>query len=228
MKNTESNTLEMLLRVRQFGLTHTASFPADTAGTELLTAVATAINDMQTHSATQAQHARAAKEKTTQKRAAADALRTAMAVITRTAQTMARSKPGLSDKFRQPSTARAQDLLATARAFATEAEPLKGEFIKRGMSPTFLEDLRSRIQAVEQSIDGRAQKSAGRVSATAGVAEAAENGRQAVRELDAVVRNIFADDASALAEWESASRVERAARHVRQTSPAPETAPQQA
>jgi hypothetical protein len=47
------------------------------------------------------------------------------------------------------------------------------------------------------------------VAATVAVSDAAERGHNAVRELDAIVRNIFRDDPAALAEWESASHVER-------------------
>lgn len=225
MKISETNTLEMLLGVRQFGRAHNDSFPDNTAGPELLAAVAEAIADMEAHAATQAQHARAAKEKTTQKNAAVEALRELMEAMTRTARAMARKTPGVEAKFRLPSNKRVQDWLAAARAFVVEAEPLKEEFISRGLAPTFVEDFKSRIREVEQSIDGKAQKSAARVSATVGVAEAAERGRQAVRDLEAVVLNIFAHDPAVLAEWESASRVERAARRAGNETPPAEAHP---
>lgn len=67
---------------------------------------------------------------------------------------------------------------------------------------------------------GRAQKSAARVSARVAVAGAARSARGAVRELDGIVRNVYADDAAEPAEWKSASHVERAPR--RAESPEPE------
>ena len=219
MKNSEVNTLEMLICVRQFGLTHADRFAEGSAGDELLAAVAEATADMEAHAAAQAQQARAAKEKTTQKNAAQDALRAEMEAISRTARALARKTTGIEDKFRLPSNKRAQDWLAAARAFATEAEPLKDEFVKHGMAPDFIATFKARIQAVEQMRDGRAQKSAARVSATVGVAEAAERGRLAARELDAVVRNVFDGDAPVIAEWESASHVERAARRTDEDTP---------
>lgn len=225
MKNSEANTLEMLIRVRQFGVTHAERFTAVSAGAEMVAAVAEAINDMEAYSATQAQHARAAKEKTTQTNAARDALRAMMEAIARTARAMSRKTPGVEDKFRLPSNKRAQDWLAAARAFLTEAEPLKDEFVRLGMAPAFVEEFKSRVRAVEQSIDGRAQKSAARVSATVGVAGAAERGRQAVRELDAIVRNLFAGEDETLAGWESASHVERAPRKAAAEEPEEEPTP---
>ena len=225
MKSSEANTLEMLIGVGQFGLTHADGLAAGTAGAELIAAVARAMEDMEAHSATQAQHARAAKEKTTQKNAARQALREEMEAIARTARAMARKTPGIEDKFRLPSNKRAQDWLAAARAFAVEAEALQEEFIKHGMAPAFVEGFKARIQAVERTIESRAQKSAARISATVAVAEAAERGRQAVRELDAVIRNLFGDNKPLIAEWESVSHVERAARRADAETPPDEEPP---
>ena len=227
MKDTEIRTLEMLIRVRQFGVTHERRFPEDTRGGELLAQVNAAVSDMEELSATQASHARAAKEKTTQKRAAYEALRDVMEAIGRTARAMERATPGLRDKFRLPHNAGEQTWLASARGFAADAEPLKDEFIRRGMHADFLEDLRARIETVENFIDGRAEKAGARVSATVAVAQAAERGRGAVRELDAIVRNVCRGDLSALSEWESASRVERPARRAKQEAPAAAPAPAQ-
>jgi hypothetical protein len=42
----------------------------------------------------------------------------------------------------------------------------------------------------------------------------AEQGLEAVHELDAIVRNVYADNAAELAAWESASHVERAPRRA--------------
>jgi hypothetical protein len=214
MKNLEVRILEMLIRVRQFGRAHAASFPAGSRGAELFATVGSAVSDLERLSATQTSHARAAREKTAQKKAAGDALREEMEVISRTARSMARTTPGLRDKFRLPHSAGEQTWLLTARAFVAAAEPVKDEFVRRGLAADFLESFRTRIESVEQSVDGRAQESAERVSATAAVAGAAARGREAVRELDAVVRNVFRADASTLAEWESTSHLERPARRA--------------
>jgi hypothetical protein len=47
-----------------------------------------------------------------------------------------------------------------------------------------------------------------------------------VRELDAIMRNTFADDAATLAVWTSASHVERAPRSSSSKPPAPPAPPQ--
>jgi hypothetical protein len=88
-----------------------------------------------------------------------------------------------------------------------------------------VDDLKARILAVEQAVDGRAQQSGGRVAATAAVANAAKQGLADVRELDAIVRNIYAGNEAELAAWESASHVERPAQRAQKEEEVPSTRP---
>ena len=59
------------------------------------------------------------------------------------------------------------------------------------------------------------------------VAEAAEIGLAAVRELDAIVRNIYRDNEAELAAWESASHVENAPRRAEEEESPAEPSPAQ-
>ena len=217
----------MFVRVCQHGLVRAAAFPANSRGHELYVAVDTARKNMQNHAATQSMHANAAKGKTAQKRVADKALRDLMETIFRTARSMSRLTPGMEEKFRLPSKKDGQTWLAFARGFVTEAEPLAEEFVSRGMAPDFVDDLRARILAVEEAVVGRAQQAGGRVAATAGVRDAAQQGLEAVRELGAIVRNVFAGNEAELAAWESASRVERAPRRAEEEEEEPQPAPAQ-
>jgi hypothetical protein len=219
MKKSEGRILETLVRVRQHGLARASVFPDGARARKLYEDVDAAVAKMERHATQQTIHAHAAKEKTAQNRAADKALRRLMEAVSRTARTMSRRVPGLEEKFRLPSNKDRLTWLAAGRAFAKEAEPIKDEFIQRGLSADFVEDLKARVAAVEQLTDGRAQQSAGRVASTAGVAEAAEEGLAAVRELDVIMRNVYADSPTELAEWESASRVERPARRAQTKAP---------
>jgi hypothetical protein len=225
MNKAQTRILGMLFSVRQHGLSRAAAFPANSRGRELYAVVDTSIKDIERYAATQAQHARALKEKTAQRKVASDALRKAMGAISRTARSMSPSAPGMEERFRLPSNKDGQTWLAAARAFVAEGEPLADEFVRRGMPADFVDDLKARILGFEQSADGQAQKSAEQVAATASLAGAAERGLEAVRELNAIVRNIYADNEAELAAWESASHVARAPRRAEEEEPAdaPET-----
>ena len=225
MKKGEIRILQMLVQVRQYILSRIAAFPAGSRGHELHVAVDTSIKNIERLSAAQAMHAHAAREKTAQKKVAHEALRALLEAISRTARSMSREMPGMKEKFRLPSRKDGQMWLATARDFVVAAEPLADEFVRRGMAPDFVDDLKARIFAVGQAVDGRAQQSAERVASTANVGEAAEQGLNAVRDLDAIVRNVYADNPAELAAWESASHVERAPRRAEEEEEAPPAPP---
>ncbi len=142
----------------------------------------------------------------------------------RTARTMALTMPGLEDKFRLPRKPKDQELLTTARTFLADANPLKSEFVRRGLPANFLDELEEDINAFEISINQKIQGTEKHVTATAAIDDAIERGLNTVRELDAIIRNTFADDVATLAAWLSASRIERAPKRAKpSTKPAPPT-----
>jgi hypothetical protein len=227
MKDYGTRRFEMFIGVHEFGAAHAESFPADSRGGELFADLNSIITEMQNHAASQDSGKRATKEGTTLVAIARAELREELDAIYHTARSMAHAIPGVADKFHLPNHARDQELLTTARAFAADAAPLKAEFVRRGMPATFLEDLAGLIATFEQSIGGREQRTGARVAATAAIDGAIERGINAVRELDAIVRNIFRNDAGVLAEWTSASHTERAARGATTDTPPTPPAPAQ-
>lgn len=209
MDDLETRRLDMFIRARQFGAAHSDAFPANTRGSEVIAELNEVITALQEHATTQASGTRGAKEGTAVKTAAREALREDLEAIARTARVMALTTPGLDDKFRLPRNAGDQAWLAAARSFAQDAAPIKAEFTRRGLPANFLEDLNADIETLEESINSRAQKIGKRVAASAGIDETTGRGMNAVREFDAIVRNVFGNDAATLAEWTSASHVER-------------------
>jgi hydrogenase maturation factor len=79
------------------------------------------------------------------------------------------------------------------------------------MRPGFLEDLEADIEALEEAITRQIESRGSHVESTAAIEDATERGISALRELDPIMRNTFADDPVKLAAWLSASRVERRA-----------------
>jgi hypothetical protein len=222
MKDTERRRYETFLRVREFVTSRAAQFPPNTLAGELLTHLNSEINEMETHATAQSSGRSATLQSSTSKAASRDELRSDLDAISRTARAMALSTPGLEDKFRAPRKTPDQDLLATARAFAADALPLKTEFTRRGLPDDFLDDLNSDIEEFEQAINQKIQKRESQVAATAAIDAALERGLNVARELDAIMRNQFANDPASLAAWLSASHTERAPRSAAATpSPAP-------
>ena len=213
--------LEMFIRVHQFGVAHSTSFPNDSRGKELFGLLAAVISEMQGHASAQESGKSAVKERTTLKQLSLERLRDYVETTSRTARAISLTIPGFADRFPLPKHLTEQECLATANSFLGRVESDEDEFLKRGLPADFFEKFRDEIIVFGQLLDGQAQKIGDRVAARAAISEAAERGRKLLRELDVVVPNAFVDNPAARAEWESASHIERAPRHAAAKPPAP-------
>ncbi|HEX8772852.1 MAG TPA: hypothetical protein VF735_04550 [Pyrinomonadaceae bacterium] len=225
MKDTERLRYETFLRVREFGASREAEFPQTTLAGELFAGLNGIIAEIDGHTAAQASGQSASMESTGSKSAARDELRRDLEAISRTARVMARTIPGLENKFRAPRSISDQALLAMARAFAADALPLKAEFTRRGLPDDFLDDLAADIEAFEEAVNQQIQKREAQVAATAALDDAIERGVSIVRELDAIMRNKLATDHASLAAWLSASHIERPPRRAARSTSPPDAQP---
>ncbi|MGI9105907.1 MAG: hypothetical protein ACR2G4_06630 [Pyrinomonadaceae bacterium] len=223
MDDRERRRFEMFSRVKAFGEARGDAFTAGSLGKELLGAVAAVVAELEGHAATQASGGSSARQGTASKAAARAALRDDLEAINRTAVALGVETPGVGDKFRLPRNATDQVWLATARSFATDAAPLKAEFVRYEMPADFLADLAADIADFERASGSQSAGVGNQVAATAAIDEAIERGMKAIRQLDSVVRNKFRGDASALAAWQSASHTQRGARAKQPTTTTPTT-----
>jgi hypothetical protein len=219
MNAVETRRFEMLTRVRDFGAAHAADFPPATLGGEQFALVRAVVEELTRHAAAQASGAGSARQGSASRAVARAALRDELQVITRTARAMALDMPGLETKFRLPRSGSDQSLLATARAFASDALPLKAEFIRHELPADFLESLNTEIEGFENAVNGQNTGKDTRVAATASIDTALERGMSAAQRLDALVRNKFRNDPAVLAAWVSASHTERTAARTRADKP---------
>jgi hypothetical protein len=219
MDDKERSANEMFVRVQNFGAARVADFPAGSIGDELFASVRAAVADFDKHSAGQSSGASDARRGTSIKDGARAALSDDLDQMSRTARAMAFKIDGLDEKFRLPRYLNDQKLLETARAFAADAVAFKDAFIRYGMPADFLEDLAADIADFEAASHSQNLGIENQVTATAGVNTARQQGMNAVRQLDAVVRNKYRDDPTTLAAWERARHIERAKRSKKDTSP---------
>lgn len=221
MTGNEIRNYEMFLRVQEFGTAQAARLAANTYAGELLARLGQTIGRLETHSATQTSSARTLKESSAAKEAARTKLRERLEAISRTAKPLEATMPGVAGKFRVPGRLKDQELLSLARAVSSDAVPLKAEFVKRGLPPTFVEDLAGAVEDLERAVSQKIQNHDARISSTATVKGLVSEGLGVVRELDPIILNVFSSDAAALAAWESASSVERAPRRRRAVAETP-------
>jgi hypothetical protein len=217
----------MVLRVQECGAALAAMIPVNSYASELFARLREKSAQLETQATAHSSNRRSVVESGTSKKAARAKLRAKLEAISRTARPMEKAMPGVADKFRAPARLRDQDLLTFARGVAVDAASLKNEFVKRGLSAGFIEDLSAAAADFEQSVSRQIQSTESRVTSTASVKRLLRECADIVRELDPVMRNLFADDPAVLAAWESANHVERASRRAKsngqpaQTVPAP-------
>jgi hypothetical protein len=211
------------MRCSEFGMAEAASFPANTLGGKLFADLKALNVELNTHAAKQSSGKSSAEQGTASKDEARGNLRDDLEAISRTARSIAEGMPGLDDKFRLPrGAANDQELVAAARAFATDALPMKATFIEYGMPADFLDDLNDDIEAFDAAVSAQEAGRRERVTATAAIDEVIERGMQMARRLDAIVYNVFRDQPSKLAAWKSARHVERAPKRKKETPPSPQ------
>ncbi len=212
MNTLEQRQYDMLRRVNEFATLHAADFPADSIANESLTTLRDALGKLKQFNSDQISHRTTKRRTTNIKASLREALAEDLRNIARCAVAMSRRIPNLDDKFRVPKYLSNHDLIAIAVAFAADAEPYKAEFIRYALPADFLEDLRADIAAFETAT--REQTVTGMSATAAGDAidDAIAAGLDAVRDLDALARVKYRDDAGQLAAWTRAAHVERPTR----------------
>ena len=203
---------------------HSDVFPASSLEGETFAAVGTAVALLSQEAASQVSGRAAAREGTTSKAAARDALRDTLDAISRTARALALDTTGLDDKCRVPRGHSDQRLLNGARAFAQDAQPLSAAFVAHKMPATFLTDLNADIKDFEQATQHHSAGREAQGAARAALEAALAAGLTAVNRLDAIVPNTLRNDPATLAAWSIARHVEQTPRH-RASAPPPAPGP---
>lgn len=213
----------MLIRIRDFGIAHAALFPPTSFCGELFASITAAVATLEAHFAEQVSHTGETLGDTQSKSVARANLFRELEKINATSRSLGMKIPGLENKFRFPNSRSDQALIAAARAFATDAEPLKEEFIRRGLPATFIEDLQEKTAAFAAIISSRNVHAGSKVQATASIDDVLDEAMLDVRELDPAVENVIGDNNPLLEAWRSARHIERHTSHKKPTPPVPPT-----
>jgi hypothetical protein len=207
MNGIETRKVEMLARVREFGANHSASFAPTSVTTTLLAQVGAAVDILAAHSAAQIGSQRSTRQATANRNLTRQALRDDLEAISLAARVIAKRMPSLDEKLRMPGSLRDQALLGTARAFLADATPLEAEFVRHELPADFLAKLAADIAAFEQALSEQRRAREDHKTASTSIGETLDGAVEAVRELDALLRNKFRNDAVTLSAWTQASRI---------------------
>jgi hypothetical protein len=148
------------------------------------------------------------------RRATRKRLRESVNAVSATSETIALDRQDFKGMFSLKELDDSDDtLIATARAFADRAAAFVGLFVEYDLKPTFIQDLRSDADALENFMtlqeEGYGEHSGSHTSADEAVRRLTEQ----VERLDTFVRNKYRDNPARIAAWERARRLEKAPKH---------------
>lgn len=130
--------------------------------------------------------------------------------MTETARDIARNDAAFVNTFRLPHHNLNDALmLETARAFYADSEAVAAKFTDYGFDDDFRDDLDVLIDEFDAAINGQDSALRERVAANATIDELLDNALNGRRTLLIIVPNIFRNNPGKLADWASASHMEK-------------------
>jgi hypothetical protein len=212
MNTIENRQYDMLLNVREFGIQNAASFPSESLGGRLFASVGEIADELAGYAVDENSHQIEQVGDVAARETARERLMETMKMFSRTARAMAVTRPDVERKFRVPYELGQRQLIAAAQAFIVAAEPLMGDFAPYELPADALDRLRNDLADFTASVGRRKSGRTMKSRTTASIDDAIARGIEAVRQLDAIVRNKFATNAPVLTAWEQARTVSRPAR----------------
>lgn len=217
MKDITVRKLNAGRRSVDFAEAHGAAFTGRSRAGELVVIIRTAVATMETEGAKQEAAERDRKEATDEKEAAGDALVERMRGYNRIARGMKKLMPGIASQFAMPRSNSDQAILNTAHAMHAAASANPEAFTARGMPADSQTAFEAAINRFTNAIDAQDAALRRQTNATAALNAAEKQLTDALSEFSPIVVTHFQNDPAVLAEWKSASRVERAPRRAKQT-----------
>jgi len=201
---------KMLTRVADFASTNVGLFAGSTAAVEVQTSLKTVMGELARLSS-----ARIAAESTLRSaRNERDIARGVMKELLAKADQTARALH--CQQFRSPGKPTDHALIDGGRAFESEIEPVKAQFVAYGFTPG---DVTAAVKPLEIAVLAYAAARAKRSAAIREFNLKMEAAIECLRRLDALVVNTLADNSAAMAEWTMARSVSRATPRKRNVAP---------
>jgi len=225
MNDLDNRLQSAFQRVNEFGIAHGADFTPGGPAAKAFAFIATLVPKADTDAAVQVAGKGEEKAGTASRAAVRLALHNELASITATAHSIALTQPGFDKNFLLPASGSDKALLASANAFVAEGTPLLATFVASEMPAdtfTVTQALIDQFKATGAGQDGGLTK---QVGATAAMKDNRHKGVLMLETLKGIVPNKYKNNPAILAEWHTASHVERPSHHKKTTPPAPTPTP---
>jgi len=220
MNDSDSRTHQMLVRARGFFAQCINDFSEGGAARELFTGLKADINAVEQQAAAHGTGVSQARQGTQTRREARITILADLNAICSAARVM-----GVENQFPRPPQNNDEQLLQLADVYASNALPLKVQFIAHELPAEFLEELAADKVEFQEAIAGQTNAVGDHISAREELDDAFDRAVQKVRKLNGLVEVRYANDPGKLAEWAAASHIERAPRKARAATPTPSPLP---
>jgi hypothetical protein len=196
--------------VTAIGTKYATDFPAASMGGQQFALVTAAVTSTASLGGAQVSGADAMHSSALAKVAGRQSLHDDLLGIANAAHSLALlGTAGLDGKFLMPRSGGDQALLNSARAFQTDAAAFSAQFINLGLPATFIRQLGTDITAFEGMISAKGTAMGAQAGATGGLESTAQKAAVALHVLNTIVKNTYKNNPSRLAEWATASHVEK-------------------
>ena len=228
MRQEQQRKFDSLGRVRDFARTRPEAAGA-LAGSPALAQLDGAITAIAGHVLTQGTADRSLAGQISRQRALVQELiRRHITPIAKFARAKLRGTPGFAELTFKPDEKRPAALVRAARSMAVAAAPYADALVAAGFPADAIATFSATIDTLADTIAQRGHFRHVRVGSTKGIEEQLRLGREAVKLLDAVLTRQFAFDATFLAAWKSATRIDKKSGSVRAVSASEADAPSSA
>jgi hypothetical protein len=218
----ERRTTEMLLRVNSFGIENAAVIARFAKAVEAFARIQTAVTLLESLGVFRSSSAETKFSQSARRKMWRNELHNDMSPIARTAVQITRENPDFVNKFHLPRADKSDmNWLETARAWTQDLPPVEQLFLDLAHLPDFIADLISDTDAFEQAIRGQDTSNRDRIEANADIDDVVAGALKDVRTLKIMMPNIFHGQPGKLAEWASASHIEKAPKGAPRNSPTP-------
>jgi hypothetical protein len=214
MNDTDRLTHQMLVRSRETFAQSISDFSADGVAHQLFADLQAVTNRVEQKAAAYGAGRSDAKQGTQTSSATREALLADLFAIREAGKVM-----DIEDRFPYPSRNNDEQLLQMADVFATNALPLRSDFIDHELASDFLEDLAADKAAFQAAIAGRLNAIGDHIAAREELDDALARGVEIVRKLTSLIKVRYANNPGKLAEWLAASHIQRPPRRAKTTEP---------
>lgn len=215
MDDLERRQTEMVWRVGSFGTENSVAIQTNSKAVAAFATIQTMIAQLEAKGIARSSAGETKLSQSIRRKLHRNELYDDLSLISQTAAQIARDNPDFINKYRLPQTNR-NDLtwIETARAFAVDLVADKQLFLDYGMPDDFIEDLIADTDDFEAAINEQDDSNRDRIGANADIDEIIDTALRAVRTLKVIIPNLFKGNPGKLADWASASHVEKPAKRT--------------